>query len=101
MITPAPGKPLWGNILIRRESGVRKTKGGIDLPENVFQGHAHPGTVIAIGSGSLAFDGSPIEIEPALVPGARVVFLDYEAHEVTVEKEQFWLVDQRQIVYVF
>lgn len=102
MIEPAPGRPLWGNCLIRKEATAKKTKQGIYLPENTQDTrHAHHGTIIAIGSGSLAFDGSPIEIESGLKPGVEVIYLDFEAHEVEIAKEILYLVDQRNIIYVF
>lgn len=95
----APGRPLWGYCLIRPENQVKKTPGGIELPDGAPNGNTHTGIILAKGSGSLAFDGSPIPME--VEPGAKVIYLKNQAEEVTLENEKLDLVDQRAIIYVY
>lgn len=97
--TQLTGRPLWGNCLVRVEAIPTKTKSGIELPDNAPKGNTLTGKVIAAGSGSIAFDGSPIPME--VEPGTRVIFKVYEAEPVSVGGESLYLVDQRQIIFVY
>jgi chaperonin GroES len=92
-------RPLWGNVLIRPIPFTRKTKSGIELPENTAQTpNVLQGRIISVGAGSIAFDGSPIEME--VKPGETVIFKKYEAVEIPLNNEILYLVDQRQIAVV-
>lgn len=91
-------RPLWGNVLIRLETPTRKTRSGLELPENTQQSQTKilQGTVVATGNGSLSFDGKLIPM--AVNVGDKIQFKKYEVEEVSVDGEKLHLVDQRQIV---
>jgi chaperonin GroES len=90
---------LWGNVLIRPIHVTRKTKAGIELPENaVEKTDTIRGSVISVGKASLAFDGSLIPME--VQPGDIVDFIRYEARSIVIDNEKLFIVDQRQIVAV-
>lgn len=93
-------RPLWGNILVRaiKEPETNTTKNGIEIPNASTPSNTITGIVISTGSGSLAFDGSPIPME--IRPGDTVVFKKYEAEEISLNKEKLWMVDQRQVIGV-
>jgi co-chaperonin GroES (HSP10) len=93
-------QPLWGNVLIRPIPFTRKTKSGIELPENTAQTpNVLQGRIISIGEGSLAFDGSVIPMK--VKAGETVAFKKFEAVEIPLNNETLYLVDQRQIVTIF
>jgi co-chaperonin GroES (HSP10) len=94
------GRPLWGNVLIRPEAPSQKTKSGIEMPDSQTKGNTLIGKIVEIGAGSLAWDGSPIPIEPGITREATVIFKKYEAEEVHLNGETLYLVDQRQVMMV-
>jgi co-chaperonin GroES (HSP10) len=91
-------QPLWGNVLIRATPLTRTTKSGIELPEEAKTKNTIAGVVISVGTGSLAFDGTPIPMK--IVVGNKVLFKKYEAELVTIAGESLFLVDQRQVLAV-
>lgn len=94
-------KPLWGYILIRELPQTKVTKSGIHMPDEVAKNtRTAVGEIVSAGTGSLAFDGSPIEIDPTLRnPGTKVQFKKYEAEQSSISPD-LWLVEQRQIIAV-
>jgi chaperonin GroES len=91
-------RPLWGNVLIRPIKNESKTKSGLVLPDSIPQGNTLRGVVIAVGTGSISMDGTVIPME--LHPADLVVFKKYEAEPVELEGEQYYLVDQRQVLSI-
>lgn len=94
-------RTLWGNVLLEIVPTPQTTQGGLALPQNAQQAPKDvlTGKVIEVGSGSLAFDGSPIPMEPGIVKDATILFNRYEAKKVPNSKDQY-IVDQRHILAV-
>lgn len=94
-------RPLWGNVLVRLVKADRKTKSGIELPNASQQGNLLRGTIISWGENSLAMDGTRIEMEKNLQkPSTLVEFKKHEAYTTTIDGEELYIVDQRQIVQI-
>ena len=91
-------RPLFGNVLIRPIKNENKTRSGLVLPESIPQGNTLRGIVIAVGTGSLATDGTVIPME--LHVSDLVVFKKYEAEPVELNGDQYYLVDQRQVMSI-
>ncbi len=82
-------KPIYDNVVLKRESGAEMTKGGLHLPET---GRDQParGEVVAVGEGEPLDDGS-FRKHPVKV-GDRILFRKYAASDITIGEEGFTLV---------
>lgn len=77
-------RPLYDRVLVKRNEEPVKSKGGLFLPETAKEKPIE-GTVLAVGEGKLADDGtlSPLQVKP----GDRVVFGKYSGTEIKVDGE--------------
>jgi chaperonin GroES len=68
-------QPLLDRVAIRKESGPRKTEGGIFVGSTDEEKQTDYGVVVAVGPGAYNSDGSqrPIGVKP----GDKVLFFDY------------------------
>ena len=90
-------RPLFGNVIIQPIIH-EKTASGLVLPDANQNDPIQKGKVIAVGSGSLAFDGSPIEME--VRPDDTVLFKTMGAHKVKYDGEDCFVIEQRDILVV-
>ena len=90
-------RPLFGNVIIKPIT-EEKTEGGLYRPESAQNDPIQKGEVIATGSGSIAFDGSPIEMEVHV--GEIVLYKANGAYKIKVDKKDHYIVEQRDIVTV-
>lgn len=91
-------RPLWGQVLVKPLTEQKETETGIILPETVQNPRVSKGQVEATGSGSLAFDGSPIEMEVKY--GDKIVYRKYNAEEIQVDGQTMFIVDQKDVLGV-
>ena len=91
-------RPLFGNVLIRPIKNEHKTKSGLVLPDSMPQGNTLRGVIVAIGTGSIAMDGTVIPME--LHVSDLIVFKKYEAEPIELNGDQYYLVDQRQVMSI-
>ena len=78
-------KPLLNRVLIKKAEPLKKTAGGIILPEN-NQEQLNFGTVIAVGPGRVNEKG---ELKPCTVKeGDTVLLPEYGGNKVTLNNDQ-------------
>jgi len=90
-------KPIGGKVLVKRLEAEEKTAGGIVLPDTAKE-KPKQGRVIALGKGKVLENGKRAEFQVRV--GDRVIFASYSGSEVTVEGEEYLLMDEDDILAV-
>jgi len=83
-------KPLGENVLIKLEKQDKKTDSGIILPENASEEKPQEGRVIVIG------DSKEIKVKK----NQKVIFNRYGGTEVKINKEEYLIVKNEDILAV-
>lgn len=94
-----PGfKPLHDKVLIKPDDALTVTKGGILIPDQ-GQEKPHRGTVIAIGSGRIAEDGTirPLDVKK----GDKVLYGKYNGSEIEIEGVKHMILTESEIIGLF
>uniref|UniRef100_A0A7S2X7K8 10 kDa chaperonin n=1 Tax=Lotharella oceanica TaxID=641309 RepID=A0A7S2X7K8_9EUKA len=89
--------PLFNRVLIQRVAVETKTASGILLPESA-QKALNEGTVVAVGPGGRAPDGSKIPME--LKVGDNVLLPEYGGQKVKLGDDDFVLYQDNDILGV-
>lgn len=87
-------QPLRSKVIVKLDEAVSQSEGGIYLPDQV-QKKPSQGEVIAVGDGRTLDNGQ--SIVPAVKVGDKVLFGKYSGSEVTVEGEDFTILDEEDI----
>ena len=90
-------RPLQDRILVKRLEEETKTAGGIIIPDTAKEKPVE-GTVIAVGKGRVADDGTIIPLE--LKEGDRVLFSKYGGNEVKIGGEEFLIMNEGDVLGV-
>lgn len=90
-------RPIRDKILIKRIDVAETTKGGIIIPDTAAE-KPKEGEVVAVGSGMLMPDGSvkPLEVKA----GERVLFGQYGGTEISLEGEDYIILDANGVLAV-
>ena len=87
-------KPIGDKVIVKPKEEEEKTSGGIILPDTAKE-KPHEGTVIAVGLGKVLESG---ERKPMSVKeGDTVIYSKYGGTEVTVEGEEYIILDEDSI----
>ncbi len=89
-------KPLGERVVLKHLEAEEKTKSGIILT-GAAKEKPQEAEVIAVGPGKVE-DGKKIEMEVKV--GDRVIYSKYSGNEVTLDKEDFVIVSQTDILAV-
>lgn len=90
-------RPLHDRILVRRLEEVKKSAGGILIPDSAAE-KPSTGKVIAVGTGKLLDNG---EVRPLDVKkGDVVLFGKYSGSETEVEGEKYLVLREDEIMGV-
>ncbi|ONI44035.1 co-chaperone GroES [Candidatus Epulonipiscioides gigas] len=89
-------KPLGDRVVLKHLEAEEKTKSGIILT-GAAKEKPQEAEVIAVGPGNIE-DGKKIEMEVKV--GDRVIYSKYSGNEVTLDKEDFVVVSQKDILAV-
>jgi len=89
-------KPLNGNVLLKKEVEETKTSSGIILSD-ASKEIPSVAKVIAVGEGNLV-DGKLVSL--SVYEGDTVVFKKYSGTEFEYEKEDYLIVDAKDILAV-
>ncbi len=89
-------KPLFDRVVIRNIEAEEVTMGGIVLPGSAKE-KPQMAEVIAVGPGGIV-DGK--EVAMCVRPGDRIVYSKYAGTEVKLEKEEYIVVRQSDILAV-
>jgi chaperonin GroES len=99
---PNPGiSPVEFNVLVRPREAVRKTAGGVIIPDMAVdkqQAAAVEGTIVAVSPLAFSYDDWPEEQRP--VPGDSVVFAKYAGMTVTRHGVDYRLIKDKDIAAV-
>ena len=90
-------KPLDDRVVIEQMEAEEKTAGGIVLPDTAKE-KPQQGKIIAVGPGKLLDDGS--RAEPAVKKGDVVLYGKYSGTEVTVEKKEYVVMRESDILAI-
>jgi len=90
-------KPLFDNVLIKPLEEESKTPSGIVLPESAKE-KPQIGQIIAVGPGQIDEDGKKIPMQ--VKAGQKVIYKKWGGNEVRIEREEWLLVEQKDIIAV-
>jgi chaperonin GroES len=90
--------PLGDKVIVRRLEAEETTPGGIVLPEGARE-KPKQGRVLSVGDGRLLSDGT--RVPPDVHDGDRVLFQGYAGTEVRVDREEFLIMSEDDILAVF
>jgi chaperonin GroES len=85
---------ILGDRVMVKPDKEEKSPGGILLPETAKE-KPQKGTVIAVGPGRRDEKGNLIPVD--LAEGDRVVFAKYGGHQITVDGEEYTILDADQV----
>jgi chaperonin GroES len=90
-------KPIGEKVLIKRLDPEEKTAGGIVLPDSAKE-KPQEGKVIELGEGKLLKNGERAKSQ--LKKGNRVLFTSYAGTEVTIEGEEYLIMNEEDILAI-
>jgi chaperonin GroES len=90
-------RPLHDRILVRRVDEDEKTAGGIIIPDTAKE-KPQQGEVVAVGPGARNGDGEILPLDVRV--GDRVLFGKYAGSEVTIDGEEYSIMNESDILGV-
>ncbi|MDP4175431.1 MAG: co-chaperone GroES [Bacteroidota bacterium] len=87
-------QPLGDRVIVKPAEAEEKTKGGIILPDTAKEKPIE-GTVIAVGSGKVAENGTVTAL--TVKAGDKVLYGKYSGTEVTVDGEEYLIMRESDI----
>ena len=90
-------RPLADKVLIKRFEAEEVTKGGIVLPDSAKE-KPRRGKVVSIGEGKVLDDGQRSELQ--VKAGDEVLFASYGGTEITVDGEEFLIMQESDIMAI-
>ena len=87
-------KPLGDKVVVQLTEQEDKTASGIYLPDSA-QKKPQEGKVVAVGDGRVLDNGQRNKL--SVKSGDRVLFSKYGGNEVTIEGEDYTILDEDQI----
>lgn len=90
-------RPLADRVVLKRLEAEEKTKSGIVLAGSAKE-KPQEAEVIAVGPGGISSDGKEIKMEVKV--GDKVLISKYSGTEVKVDKEEYIIVKQEDILAV-
>jgi len=91
-------RPLSDHILIEPIKEEEKTAAGIFLPETANKEKSEEGKVIATGPGKMTEEGKIIPM--SVKPGDKVLFTKYGPNEIKVNKKEYLIASESDILAV-
>lgn len=90
-------RPLGSKVLVKQSEADSITQGGIVLPESAKE-KPKRGEVLAVGRGRMLESGerAPLQVQN----GNRVIFNSYAGTEITVDNEEFMIMDESDILAI-
>lgn len=87
-------KPLGDKVVVQVTESEEKTASGIYLPDTAKK-KPQEGKVIAVGNGRILDNGERNQLTVKV--GDRVLFSKYGGNEVTIDGEEYTILDEDQI----
>lgn len=89
-------KPLADRVVLKHLEAEEKTKSGIILTGTAKE-KPQEAVVVAVGPGGVV-DGEKVEMQ--VKPGDKVIYSKYAGTDVTVDKEEYVIVKQNDILAI-
>ena len=89
-------KPLFDRVVLKPIENKNQTRSGIYIPEDSSE-KPHLAKVVAVGEGGI-IDGNQVEMKVKI--GDKVLFSKFAGIEYKVEKEDFLIIRQGDILAV-
>jgi chaperonin GroES len=90
-------KPLADRVVVKPHEAEEKTAGGIILPDTAKE-KPQEGTVVAVGPGKVAENGTKIPMEVKV--GDRVLYGKYSGTEVTIDGVEHLIMRESDILAI-
>jgi chaperonin GroES len=90
-------QPLGDRVVVARDESLDVTTGGIVLPDSAQDKPAR-GTIISVGTGKLLDDGTRGEMQ--VKKGDRILFTSYAPEAISLDDEEFLLMNESDILAV-
>lgn len=90
-------RPLGDRVIVQRLESETQTASGIVIPESASE-KPDQGTVVAVGPGRRADDGSLIPLE--LTVGDKILFGKYAGQSTKVDGEEFLVIREEEVLAV-
>lgn len=87
-------KPLGDKIVVQVTESEEKTASGLYLPDSAKK-KPQEGKVIATGDGRILDNGQRNKL--SVRPGDRVLFSKYGGNEVTIDGQEYTILDEDQV----
>jgi len=87
-------RPLGDKVVVQVVEAEAKSAGGIILPDSAKKKPTE-GKIIAVGNGRVLDNGKRNELSVKV--GDRVLFSKYGGNEVTIDGEEYTILDEDQI----
>lgn len=91
-------RPLGDRVLIQPFKAEEKSAGGIIIPESVSKDKPIQGTVVAVGEGKKADDGSRIGLDVKV--DDVVFFSKYAGTDLKIDGENYLIIQESEILAV-
>jgi len=90
--------PLADRVLVRPLEKEEVKQGGIIIPDTAKE-KPQEGEVIAVGKGRLSNEGE--RIKPEVKKGDKILFRKYSGTEISVDNEQYLILQENEILATF
>lgn len=90
-------KPLADRVIVRPLEAEEKTSGGIIIPDNAKE-KPQRGEVVAVGPGKVSDNGQLVK--PEVKKGDKVLYGKYSGTEVTIEKTDYLIMRESDLLAV-
>lgn len=91
-------KPLGSRVILKPIGKEEVTKSGIILPDSVERERSEKGEVIAVGPGKVYDNGQKMTMSVEV--GNKVLFKKYSPEEIKIDKEEYLIVDENDILAI-
>lgn len=91
-------KPLNDNVIVKPFKEDDVTKSGIVLPGTADKERPEKGEVIAVGEGKVTANGERNKMTVKI--GDKVMFKKYSPDEITVDKEEYLVIKEEDILAI-
>jgi len=90
--------PLGDRVLVRVAKVETKTKSGIIIPDTVGKERPEQGVVVEVGAGRTTDQG--VVIPPKVKRGDIVVFSKYGPDEIKIDGEEYYVIQEANILAI-
>jgi chaperonin GroES len=91
-------KPLNDKVIVKGLTAEEVTKAGIVLPDTAEKEKPEKGEVLAVGPGKMLENGQRSQMSVKV--GDKILFKKYGPDEVKIDKEEFLVVSEEDIIAV-